>query len=25
LICSISSSIPRTGRQLSIAPKWRAV
>ena len=25
LICSISSSIPRTGRQLRVAPKWRAV
>jgi hypothetical protein len=25
LICSISISIPRTGRQLRVAPKWRAV
>ena len=25
LICSISSSISRTGRQLRVAPKWRAV
>ena len=25
LSCSVSSSISRTGRQLRVAPKWRAV